>query len=88
MVAFYYDFLFGYVRLFFLDESFTLIKKVFTKEPVSNSIGFGWLRRLRVRHAEYWHPEPKVLRKSFNWAITYLFIPMDIYGYILIIIYR
>lgn len=56
MIAFVYDVVLGYIRLFFFDEHCTYhqLKQGGTVHP---GIGFAWLRRMRVRHLEYWHPE-------------------------------
>lgn len=55
MIAFVYDAIFGYIKLFFYDVACTFNFKK-GGESVKVSIGFAWLRRLRVRHLEYWHP--------------------------------
>lgn len=54
MIAFVYDVLFGYIRLSIFDGVCTYIKE--SGETVRPRIGFAWLRRMRVRHLEYWHP--------------------------------
>jgi hypothetical protein len=56
MITLVYDVVLGYISLFFFDEICTYIKNL-RGEPVHTCIGFAWLRRLRVRHLEYWHPE-------------------------------
>jgi hypothetical protein len=53
MLTFVYDVLFGYTMLSIIDGVCTKIKD---DEPV-HSTYTGCLRRLRVRHLEYWHPE-------------------------------
>lgn len=54
MIAFVYDALFGYIKSFFFDVICSYLKG--RGEPVRAYNGFVVLRRLRVRHLEYWHP--------------------------------
>ena len=55
MEVFVYDILFGYVSSFFVKD-FTYLRT--GGEPISVGVRFARLRRLRVRHLEYWHPCP------------------------------
>lgn len=55
MITFVYDVLFGYTGLFFFDGACTYLKQ--GSETVHPCIGFAWIRRLRLRYLEYWHPE-------------------------------
>lgn len=56
MISFVYSVIFGYIELFFFDEICTYLKQK-GSDTVRPCIGFAWLRRMRVRHLEYWHPE-------------------------------
>jgi hypothetical protein len=53
MITLVYDVLFGHTMLSIIDGECT---KVQEGEPV-DSVFTGCLRRQRVRHLEYWHPE-------------------------------
>ncbi len=55
MIALVYDVVFGYIVPFFLVESCAQIIES-GGTPGKLSDGFAYLRRLRVRHLEYWHP--------------------------------
>ena len=56
MITLVYDVLFGYKGLFFFDGEVCLFLKN-RGEAIRPCIGFAWLRRLRVRHQKYLHPE-------------------------------
>ena len=56
MITLVYDVILGFVGLSFLGRVCTYIR-FSGGRPVHTCIGFAWLRRLRVRHLEYWHPE-------------------------------
>lgn len=56
MITLVYDVILGFITLSFFGGCCAYIK-VSGGRPVHTSIGFAWLRRLRVRHLEYWHPE-------------------------------
>ena len=56
MIILVYNVVLGFIMLsFFIGEHCTYIKESGGK-PVYTSDGFIWLKRLRVRYAEYWHP--------------------------------
>lgn len=54
MIIFVYDILIGYIMFSIIDFIDTKVKE--SGEPVHTCIGFAWIRRLRVRYLEYWHP--------------------------------
>lgn len=56
MIALMYNVILSYIGLSFFDGVCTYIK-FSGGSPVHPCIGFAWLRRRRVRHLEYWHPE-------------------------------
>ena len=56
MFTLVYDVVTGIITLSFFVGDCTYLKDS-GGEPVHTCIGFAWLRRLRVRHLEYWHPE-------------------------------
>lgn len=58
MMIFVYDVILGYIMPFILCEY--CINVLMGGAPGQISDGFAYLRRLRVRHLEYWHPEPRV----------------------------
>ena len=55
MIILLYDCLFGFQGLYLYNGDCIHLFKG-NNMPVHTSIGFAWLRRLRVRHFEYWHP--------------------------------
>lgn len=55
MITLVYDVLFGYTTLSFIDDESTKITER-GAIPIYSAV-IGCLRRLRVRHLEYWHPE-------------------------------
>ena len=56
MIALVYDVILGFITLSFFDGDCTTYLKDSGGKPGRTCIGFAWLRRLRVRYAEYWHP--------------------------------
>lgn len=70
MITLVYDVLFGYTMLSFIDDESTKITER-GAIPIYSAV-IGCLRRLRVRHLEYWHPEWLVLMKTQLWRILYI----------------